>query len=367
MRDLRSVLVGVGLLALVGCGGSDSTSDSGLGGSGGTSTGGTGGDGGATGGVAGVGNAGGTGGSAGAGAVGGGGSGGSTTSSIQTVFIILMENHSWSTIKGSPSAKYINETLVPAGGHTEQYFTPPKNHPSLPNYIWLEAGDNLGIVDDNDPAQNHKATTDHLATQLKNAGVSWRAYAEDISGTNCPLAKQGLYDAKHTPQVYFDDVTETNNPNSPYCIEHVRPFSELADDLKNNTVARYNFLTPNECNNMHGDLLGAQCNPIGADLIKFGDDWLAQTIPMLTSSAAYTNNGVIFVLWDEGDEVLLQPASDGPIPLIILSPLAKTNYQNSIKYTHSSMLRSLEEIFGVPLLAGANNATDLADFFTSFP
>src|SRR3954471_12892632 len=65
---------------------------------------------------------------------------------IQTVFLILMENHSWKTIKGAgASATYINGTLVPMGAHAEAYSTPPGNHPSEPNYIWLEAGDNLGI------------------------------------------------------------------------------------------------------------------------------------------------------------------------------------------------------------------------------
>jgi hypothetical protein len=61
---------------------------------------------------------------------------------IQTVFIILMENHNWSSIKGSPDAPYIN-SLLPQASYCEQYYTPPGNHPSLPNYLWLEAGTNL--------------------------------------------------------------------------------------------------------------------------------------------------------------------------------------------------------------------------------
>src|SRR3954470_13337995 len=66
----------------------------------------------------------------------------------RTVFVILMENHNWSSIIGSASAPYINNTLLTMGAHAEQYYNPPKIHPSEPNYIWLEAGDNFGIRND---------------------------------------------------------------------------------------------------------------------------------------------------------------------------------------------------------------------------
>jgi hypothetical protein len=277
-----------------------------------------------------------------------------------------MENHSWSTISASASAAYINGALVPAGGHAEQYFTPPSLHPSEPNYIWLEAGDNLGITDDSDPSANHKPITDHFVSQLEKAGISWKAYVEDIPGTGCPLVSSGLYSANHVGQIFFDDVTNTNSAQSAYCIQHVRPYTELAQDLQRGTVARFNFITPNICNNMQGQSFGNTCNSFLTDMIKKGDDWLAAEVPTILASNAYKNDGALFVLWDEGD-VSTQGASDGPLPFLVLSPRAKKNYRNSIAYTHSSTLRTLEEIAGVPLLRDANNATNLADFFTSYP
>ncbi len=284
---------------------------------------------------------------------------------LQTVFIILLENHSWSTISKSKSAGYIDGTLVPMGGHAESYFTPAGNHPSEPNYIWLEAGDNLGITTDDDPAKNHQSTTDHLVTQLTTAGISWKAYAEDISGTDCPITSSGTYAAKHTPQLFFDDVTGTNDPKSADCIAHVVPYTKLATDLANHTVARYNFISPNLCDDMHG--LNLSCGTQNFDEIGAGDAWLKAEVPKILASDAYKNNGVLFILWDEGDEPLVGNASDGPIPLVVLSPKAKANYKSSTKFTHSSMLRTVEEIFGVPLLRDAKNATDLSEFFTSFP
>ena len=274
--------------------------------------------------------------------------------SNSTVFIILMENHNWSSIKGSTSAPYINNVLLPMASYATQYYNPPGNHPSEPNYLWLEAGQNFGILNDNDPSSNHQSTTNHFATQLKNAGISWRAYEENITGATCPLTNYNSYAVRHDPFVYFDDVSANNNFGSAYCIANVRPYAQLAADLANNTVAHYNFLTPNVCDDMHDS-----CSPLANQILQ-GDTWLSNNIPQLLNSQAYTNGGAIIITWDEGEG-----GTDGPIGMIVLSPFAKGGgYTNSIHYTHSSALRTLQEIFGVrPFLGDAVNATDLADLF----
>src|SRR5664280_949276 len=106
---------------------------------------------------------------------------------VQTVFVILLENHNWSDFKGSADAPFINGTLLPMASYCEQYYNPPGLHPSEPNYLWLEAGTNFGVFDDNDPCINHQNTTRHLVTLLDNAGISWKTYQEDISGACVPL------------------------------------------------------------------------------------------------------------------------------------------------------------------------------------
>lgn len=277
--------------------------------------------------------------------------------SIKIVWIILMENHNWSQIKGSSSAPYINNSLLPMASHAEQYFNPPGIHPSLPNYLWLEAGTNFGILDDNSPSVNSQSTTQHLVSFLQQKGITWKTYQEDISGTDCPLVSSGEYAVKHNPFVYFDDVTSNQNSNSANCIAHVRPFTELAHDLATNNVAQYNFITPNLCNDMHDS-----CQPL-QDPIKQGDTWLANNLPMILTSSAYQNGGAVFITWDEA------ATGDGPIGMIVLSPLAKGNgYENSIYYNHGSTLRTLQEIFNVtPLLNDAAKQTDLSDLFSVFP
>jgi hypothetical protein len=273
---------------------------------------------------------------------------------IQTIFIIVMENHDWSAIRGSPDAPYINQTLLPMASHCEQYFTPFNLHPSLPNYLWLEAGTNFGILDDEGPFSDHQNTTAHLVTLLQQAGISWKTYQENIDGASVPLADYYPYAVRHNPFVYFDDVTGTNNPNYAYGIAHIRPYSELAADLTNNSVARYNFITPNLCNDGH-DICAPLTNPV-----QQGDVWLAAEVPPILASPAFTNHGALFITWDEG--------GDGPIGMIVLSPLARGGgYFNRLPYTHSSTLRTIQEIFGVtPLLGNAANAPDLSDLFSRY-
>jgi hypothetical protein len=275
---------------------------------------------------------------------------------IQTVFIILLENESWEEVKGNTNAPYLNNTLLPMASRCEGYYNVTNLHPSLPNYLWLEAGTNFGILDNDDPDSNHQNTTNHFVTLLENAGISWKTYHEDIVGTFIPLTNRNGYAVRHNPFVYFDDVTGTNDPACAYGIAHVRPYSELAADLTNNTVACYNFLKPNICNDGHDS-----CAPY-YDSVRQIDVWLAAEVPKILNSQAYSNNGALFITWDESH--LANPR----IGMIVLSPFARGNgYTNNIYYTHSSTLRTFQEIFGVgPFLGAAANATDLSDLFFQF-
>ncbi|MBK8742839.1 MAG: hypothetical protein IPM02_26665 [Betaproteobacteria bacterium] len=100
---------------------------------------------------------------------------------ISNVFVIVMENHNWSQFRDSPSAPYINHTLLPMASYANAYYTPPGVSPSLPNYLWMEAGTGFGIADDADPFVNAQDTTAHLVTKLAAAGVTWKSYQESIS------------------------------------------------------------------------------------------------------------------------------------------------------------------------------------------
>jgi hypothetical protein len=269
---------------------------------------------------------------------------------IRTVFMILMENHDWDSIQGSPFCPYINNTLLPQSSYTTAYYSKLGVHPSEPNYLWLVAGTNFNVRNDDAPSLNHQNSTNTLFHQLDRAGLSWKCYAENISGTDVPDVNAGPYAVRHVPFVFFDSV----RTNLAYTTNHIRPFTELARDLTNNTVARFNFLVPNVTNDMHDLASGSPSTR------QQGDNWLAREMPRILTSTAYTSGGVIFLVWDEGAN-----ETDGPVGMIALSPRAKGGgYHNDIFYTHSALLRTVQDIFGLkPYLADAAYANNLGDLF----
>jgi phospholipase C len=305
----------------------------------------------------------------------------SQMSKVKTVFVIMMENKNWTgnnagasfgdpDLKDNPLAPYINNTLSKKAAQPLQYYNPPSNHPSQPNYVWLESGSAQGVVADTQPGQPQFFTTKHLVRLLQNAGISWKVYAEPDFGSavfdDCPLDFSSL-DVEHLAQVYFNDINDGLNPQSHECISHVVPYYNLATDLADHKQARYNLIIPDLCHDGHEGI--SPCDDQEpADNTARGDKWLKENVPVILESAAYKDGGALFIIWDEAEDDGV--FADGPIPMFLLSPFAKgegkTGYHNSTHYTHSSTLKTIQEIFGVkPLLGGAASpdTADLRDLF----
>jgi hypothetical protein len=271
-------------------------------------------------------------------------------SDIKTVFVIVMENHSWSYIKSDPDCPFINNSLLPNASVSPMFFSPTGVHPSEPNYIWMEAGQGFGIYDDNPHLID---STNHLTTRLDAAGISWRSYQESMVPDVYPIADHYPFFTRHCPQLHFLDVVS----DQAYCMAHIRPYDDFAADLENNKIGRYNFITPNTTNDMHDFVPGFPSARAA------GDYWLSHEVPKILASEAFRDNGALFITWDEGTGF-----ADGPFGMIVLSPLAKGNgYASQIRYTHSSTLRTMQTIFGLhPFLGDAENAQDLGDLFSLF-
>jgi hypothetical protein len=293
----------------------------------------------------------------------------------------------------SYATAYHNVLATPSGSN-------PDIHPSEPNYIWAEAGTNFGVANDNTPygtGGNNQNTTAHLTSYLHQAGYTWKSYQEDIdtdsAGNVLPqnqwispinnrfgtystvanpynLSKQYDYAVKHNPPAFFTDTNGGNNSTSsnPAAVYYA-PLQQLQTDLNNNTAARYNWITPNEFNDMHSTLSAGYKGLTGDDArIKQGDDFLAAIVPKIMASQAYKNNGLI-VIWNDETEGTNENDFSHTMTEIIISPLAKGNgYASSFNYTHSSDLKTMQEIFQVgPLLgdAASSGTRDLSDMFVS--
>lgn len=280
----------------------------------------------------------------------------------KSVFLIVLENTNWSAVKGSADAPYINGTLLAKFAHAEQYFNPPGLHPSEPNYVWLEAGDNLNIKSNENPPKNRFGAADHLTSLLETAGKSWKAYQEGISGNDCPIENTGKYAVRHNPYMFFDDVTDGVDRAGPHCVQHVRPYTELPADLAHDTVPDYGFITPNLCHDGH--------DACGSSTVRQLDEFLSDAVPLFLASKTFDRGSVLIVTWDEGSSMGKGKVSDGPIGLMVIAKNAKPGYGNDVHYDHSSTLKTTQELLGVtPLLRHAADADtqDFADLFTAFP
>jgi hypothetical protein len=285
--------------------------------------------------------------------------------SLQHVFVIAMENHDSGEIYGNKTdAPYINNMLLSMGAHATNFTDElAQAIPSEPHYVWMEAATNkfsdVTFTSDADPSTSNTTQSHaHLATQITASGTAtWRTYQEGLDGTTgaCPITSNAFYAAKHDPFVFFQDIV--GNPpsaTSAVCTAHHKAYSAFAADLASGDVASYTFITPNLCNDMHGATGCPNSNTIAS-----GDTWLSTELPpILTYAAAHA--GVVFITWDEGD-------TTGKMPFIALGPTVKAGYTGTATYSHSSQVKSVEEIFGLPVLSTAMSATDFSDLFTTFP
>jgi hypothetical protein len=268
-----------------------------------------------------------------------------------TVFTIVMENHNASEIIGNPQAPYMNgmaKAGAVAAGYHDSYV-----HPSEPNYIWMVAGENFGILNDADPsASNVIQSQSHIADQIERAGLSWKTYQESM-GQPCGLASHGTYAVKHNPFAFFADVNGWDgsafHPSSR-CTDHVVDYSALDTDLASGALPDYVFITPNLQHDMHDGTIEA------------ADAWLAAEVPKLLASPRYQNGGAIFLIWDEGSN-----GGDNP-PFIVMSPNARPGFVSQVDYDTSSYLKTVQAMLGVeplPCGAAADTVSSMDDLFTA--
>ena len=287
----------------------------------------------------------------------------------------------------------------------------PDIHPSEPNYIWQEAGNNFVVLNDNDPydpsGATNQNTNQHLAAFLTKAGKSWKSYQEDVDLTtvngqltNVPLpqdqwtvpltsfsgvfgsgvnqyngSSQFNYAAKHNPQVFFTDTNGGNDASTANPLStHYASLQQLPTDLANNTVADYTRITPDQYHDMHTALSGGYKSLTGdpAKILQ-GDDFLSQVVPLIMASAAYQNNGVIVIWFDEAesDGVVGDNGDDfnHTIGEIIISPwltgtsMACPMRARSTTRTPQTCAPGKRFSMSGRFCGNAENATDLSDLF----
>ena len=241
----------------------------------------------------------------------------------QHVIWVWMENESFSSIVGSPSAPYITK-LARSCGLAGNYHAVA--HPSLPNYLAATSGETWGIADDAPPAA-HPIAHPSIFSQLSEAGMSWRSYEEGMPW-NCDLSSSGAYAVKHDPAAYYVGIRND-------CRRHDVPMTMLGPELRGNRLPAFALVIPNLCNDMH------DCP------VQTGDEWLRHWLPRIFESPSYRARTTVLILtFDEGTD------STNHVSAILVSPATPPVTRAMQRFDHYSLLKTTEQLLGLPTILG---------------
>ncbi|MDQ6738774.1 MAG: alkaline phosphatase family protein [Gemmatimonadota bacterium] len=323
------------------------------------------------------------------------------TPPIRHVFVIVLENQAYETTFGAGTrAPYLADSLASQGALLRQYYG--TGHLSLDNYVSMISGIapnpstqadcgryiefvQTGTSADGQPIGKgcaYPATVSTIANQLTARKLSWKAYMEDMGkdpareSATCAHAKIGeldpteratandQYAAKHDPFVYFHSVIDT-----PACQKNVVPLTAFEYDLQSvATTPNYVFISPNLCHDGHD----APCRNGEPGGLVSANELLVHWIPIIQKSKAYRDDGLIIVTFDEAGSADASaccneptgpntpaPGTHGPgggrIGAVLLSRYIKGGTVTDAPYNHYSMLRSVEDIFGLAHLGYAGS------------
>lgn len=335
---------------------------------------------------------------------------------IQHVFIIVLENKSFTETFGPNSpAPFLSKQLTSQGELLTNYFA--IGHNSAPNYLALVSGQAPNVATQSDCQiyqdflPNSSVQVDvngqitgqgcvfpvevqTISDQLTAHQFTWRGYMEDMpepcthpalnTQDQTQTAKVGdQYAARHNPFVYFHSIIDGHS-----CAANDVPLTQLpADLMQQATTPNYVFITPNLCHDGH-DSPCVDGEPGG---LVSADGFLRQWVPQIMASPAYQHDGLLLILFDEAEFSATNadtsaccneiPGPNSPLPgitgpggglvgAVVLSKFARPGTVVTTPYNHYSLLRTIEDLFGLDHLGFAGQADTNsfgADVFVSFP
>ena len=253
-------------------------------------------------------------------------------------YVIVLENKAYEQIVAQHEAPYLDE-LIARYGLAESYQAVA--HPSQPNYLALASGSTQGVSDD-DP---HDVTAPTVFDQLEQVGRSWRVYAENVPpgcfrGATAAGGRDGpgTYVRKHDPATSFTGVIRS--PARCANIQDLTAFDPAAADLE--------FIIPNLCHDMH------DCS------VADGDAWLRTFVPRILGSPAFQSGGALFITFDEGSE---SAKASNHVATIVVGPSVPRGFRSATPHTHYSLLRTIQDSWGLACVAESCAANTLGEFF----
>jgi phosphatidylinositol-3-phosphatase len=245
------------------------------------------------------------------------------------VMVIVEENRNRGEVVGAADMPYFNSLAVTYGDTTDWDGVA---HPSLPNYLALVSGSTQGVTNDGTGYSFPGVPT--LGSQLAAAGISWKAYMEDMPGPASGVGESGEYVKKHNPFAYFP---QTNGPN-------VVPATQFQADLAAGKLPDFIWYTPNLINDGH-ELSNAAV-----------DASLKGILEPLLASPWYAESGIVIITWDEDQ-------GEQKTATVVVAEVAKGKILTAPGNNYGT-LATVEDLYKLPRLGKAAGAQTLASLIS---
>lgn len=264
-----------------------------------------------------------------------------TIPTFDHVVLIVLENHDYKAVIGSADMPNLNAWAKQYVLFTQYYAV---SHPSLPNYLVLVGGSTFDITSD---CTNCFLQQSSLADLMDESRLSWKYYGEGMPSP-CFVGNAGTYMQKHNPFIYFDNI----RTEKARCQSSLVPMTQLQQDLKNNQLPNFSIIMPDMCHSAHN------CD------LKTADQWLKQIVDQLQASSALGEKSMIFITFDEGAETNSPPccglkSTGGQVAAVMISPQAKTGFEDNTPLTHYSLLKTILRGWNLPDLGNTANPETL--------
>jgi phosphatidylinositol-3-phosphatase len=274
---------------------------------------------------------------------------------IDHVVVVVLENTTAEKLIDNKKAPFLN-SLVAQGAQLEAMYG--IDHASLPNYLAMISGhastaetraDCFVYACVYEPGQD-----DTVVDQMEAKNLTWKGYIDGMDSP-CLHSEEGRvekyrkgYATRHNPFLYFAGIVR----NQARCAAHDVPIGQLAADATAGPLPNLSFIVPDTCHDAH------DCS------LTVADTWVKDNVGPLLLRPEIRDHGLVVFTVDEAEgsdqRGCCKNSRGGRIATWLVGSGIAPGVRSVVPYNHYSLLRTIEDSFGLPCLRHACDALTTA-------